>query len=219
MKTIAPQPNLVDQVKEALLEEVLSGRIKPGERVIQEQIAQALGVSRQPVQQAFLLLRNQGLFEEAVGRGVVVAHLNPKHVRDVYDIRAAIEGMACRRAANLVTDAQIAQGHALLDAGRKGVAAGHVTQMIASDIKFHELIYKVSGNQLVEATMATHLTYTMRVMSEVLLKDEEPRDIWAQHTEIWEAIERRDGEAAERIATTHLLTACDFMVRRLMPSA
>ena len=122
MKTIAPQPNLVDQVKEALLEEVLSGRIKPGERVIQEQIAQALGVSRQPVQQAFLLLRNQGLFEEAVGRGVVVAHLNPKHVRDVYDIRAAIEGMACRRAANLVTDAQIAQGHALLDAGRKGVA-------------------------------------------------------------------------------------------------
>jgi len=95
MKTIAPQPNLVDQVKEALLEEVLSGRIKPGERVIQEQIAQALGVSRQPVQQAFLLLRNQGLFEEAVGRGVVVAHLNPKHVRDVYDIRAAIEGMAC----------------------------------------------------------------------------------------------------------------------------
>ena len=57
MKALTVQPNLVDQVRDALLDEIASGRMPPGERVIQEQIAQALGVSRQPVQQALLLLR------------------------------------------------------------------------------------------------------------------------------------------------------------------
>ena len=68
MKALSIQPNLVDQVKDALLEEITSGRLSPGERIIQEQIALALGVSRQPVQQALLLLKNQGILKEATGR-------------------------------------------------------------------------------------------------------------------------------------------------------
>ncbi len=75
MKAISLQPNLVDQVKDALLEEITSGKLSPGERIIQEQIAQALGVSRQPVQQALLLLRNQGVLKDAGGRGLIVVSL------------------------------------------------------------------------------------------------------------------------------------------------
>ena len=59
MKLLSPAPNLVEQVRDALLDEIASGQLQPGERIIQEQIAQALGVSRQPVQQALMLLRNQ----------------------------------------------------------------------------------------------------------------------------------------------------------------
>ena len=101
---IAVQPNLVEQVKNALLEEITSGKLNPGERIIQEQIAQALGVSRHPVQQALLLLKNQGLLKEASGRGLVVAPLDAEHVEDIYEMRAAIEGMACRLAATLRSD-------------------------------------------------------------------------------------------------------------------
>ena len=65
MKVIATQPKLVEQVHEAIVSDISAGKLKPGERIIQEQIAQVLGVSRQPVQQALLLLRNQGLLRDA----------------------------------------------------------------------------------------------------------------------------------------------------------
>ena len=96
MKAIATLPNLVDQVKDALLAEIAAGKMSPGERIIQEQIALALGVSRQPVQQALLLLRNQGVLKDAPGRGLIVAPLDADHVAHIYELRAAIEGMACR---------------------------------------------------------------------------------------------------------------------------
>ena len=91
MKILTVQPNLVEQVHEAILQEIASGRLEPGVRIIQEQIASELGVSRQPVQQALLLLRNQGLLSDAPGRGLIVAPLDPDHIKQMYDIRAVIE--------------------------------------------------------------------------------------------------------------------------------
>ena len=99
MKALSQSPNLVEQVRDALLGEITSGQLKPGERIIQEQIAQALGVSRQPVQQALMLLRNQGVLREAGGRGLVVTPLDPDHVHHVYQIRAAIEAGNAKDAA------------------------------------------------------------------------------------------------------------------------
>lgn len=81
MKALASTPNLVEQVRNAILDEVTAGKIGPGERIIQEQIAQALGVSRQPVQQALALLRNQGVLQDAPGRGLIVTPLDPEYAQ------------------------------------------------------------------------------------------------------------------------------------------
>src|SRR5512137_3592 len=113
MKPLAIQPNLVDQVRDAIQQEITSGRLAPGERVIQEQIAQALGVSRQPVQQALLLLRDQGLLRDAGGRGLVVAPLDPDEVQHMYELREAIEGVAARQAARLAAERAARLGPAL----------------------------------------------------------------------------------------------------------
>lgn len=215
MKAIALQPNLVEQVKNALLEEITSGKLNPGERIIQEQIAQALGVSRQPVQQALLLLKNQGVLKEAPGRGLVVAALDADHVEDIYEMRAAIEGMACRLAATLRADRARKQGESIIEAGRKAVASGSVPRMIAADIKFHEFLYSLSGNPLIGPAMNTHLPYTQRVMGEVLIQDQEPWDIWAQHDNILKAIASGDADLAEKLAIEHLTHASSFMVARL----
>ena len=96
MKALAIQPNLVEQVRDAILAEISSGALAPGDRIIQEQLAQALGVSRQPVQQALALLRGQGVLHDAPGRGLIVARLDADHVQHMYDMRAAIEGLAAR---------------------------------------------------------------------------------------------------------------------------
>lgn len=215
MKALTIQPNLVEQVRDAILEEVASGQLAPGDRVIQEQIAQALGVSRQPVQQALVLLRNQGVLHDAPGRGLLVAPLDPQHVQHMYDVRAAVEGLAARRAAELNSERAAKAGPALIDAGRRAVAGGSVAKMIAADIKFHEFICSLSGNPLIASTLDSHLTHTQRVMGEVLLRDEKPRDIWDQHAAIMQAVADGDGDRAEALARTHLTQAAGFMVARL----
>lgn len=218
MKAISLQPNLVDQVKDALLEEITSGKLSPGERIIQEQIAQALGVSRQPVQQALLLLRNQGVLKDAGGRGLIVAPLDADHVAHIYEMRAVIEGLACRLAATHRAEQARKQGEAIIEAGRKAVASGSVAKMIAADIRFHEFLYGLSGNPLIGPAMDTHLTYTQRVMGEVLVQDQEPRDIWDQHAKILAAIVSGKPELAEKLAKEHLMQASHFMVSRLKTS-
>jgi len=215
MKALALAPNLVEQVRDAILEEIASGTLAPGERIIQEQIAQALGVSRQPVQQALLLLRTEGVLRDARGRGLVVAPLEPEQVKHMYDMRAVIEGLAGRLAAEHNAERAAKLGPALIDAGRKAVASGSVPRMVAADVKFHAFIYGLSGNPLIAPALGAHWTHTQRVMGEVLMRDETPRDIWDQHAAILDAIAQGAADQAERLARSHVAQAATFMVARL----
>jgi DNA-binding GntR family transcriptional regulator len=215
MKALSVQPNLAEQVHAAIVSEIAEGKLKPGERVIQEQIAEALGVSRQPVQQALLLLRKQGVLREAPGRGLIVAPLDLDQVRNMYDIRAVMEGLAFRKASELNAERARKQGPALIQNGRKAVERGAVAGMIAADLRFHDFIYELSGNPLIKPTMEAQWTYTQRVMGEVLMRDEQPRDIWDQHEGLLEAVMAGDGARAEQLARQHVTQAAEVMIRRL----
>lgn len=215
MKILDPQPKLAEQVHHAILAEIASGTLRPGMRIIQEQIAQELGVSRQPVQQALALLRQQGVLRDAPGRGLQVAPLDLDHVRHMYDMRAVIEGLAFRKAAEVNAALARERGPALIEAGRRAVAARDVRAMIAADIAFHDFIYALAENPLVAPAMETHWTHTRRVMGEVLMRDEQPRNIWDQHAALLDAVSRGDADRAEALARQHILQAADFMIERL----
>ena len=215
MKVLVSQPNLAEQVRKAIVSEIASGKLKPGARIIQEQLAQELGVSRQPVQQALLLLKNQGVLRDAAGRGLLVTSLDPGQVRSMYEIRAVIEGLAFRKAAENNPECAAKLGPPLILNGRRSVKSGSVAQMIAADIKFHDFIYLLSGNPLIAPSMEVQWTNTQRVMGEVLMRDETPRDIWDQHEALLKAVMVGDGEAAEALARQHITQAADFMINRL----
>lgn len=215
MKMLSIQPNLVEQVHEAILLEISSGKLTPGTRIIQEQIAAELGVSRQPVQQALLLLRNQGLLKDATGRGLIVAPLDPDYIRQMYEVRAVLEGLAFRQAAETNPGMAASKGDELIDKGRQAVKGGSVQALIAADMAFHNFIYTLSENLLIAPTMDTHWTYTQRVMGEVLMRDEKPRDIWDQHETMLAAIAKGDGVYAEQAARTHILQAAAFIIERI----
>lgn len=215
MKELATSPTLVQQVYTAIFSEIAEGKLAPGARIIQEQIAQLLGVSRQPVQQALLLLRNQGVLQDAPGRGLIVAPMDLDYVRNMYDIRAIMEGLACAKAAERNAELAKKAGPALIEAGRKAVRSGSVSQMIAADMKFHEFIYQLSENPLIAPAMESNWVQTQRVMGEVLMRDERPRNIWDQHAEILDAIMAGNSEKAEKLARSHITNAADFMIARL----
>lgn len=215
MKALALSPNRVEQVCDAILGEIAAGRMGPGERIIQEQIAARLGVSRQPVQQALLLLRNQGVLRDAPGRGLEVAALEPDQVEHMYNLRAVMEGLAARLAAEKGAAQAAKAGAALIEAGRKAAASGVVARMVAADLKFHSFLYGLSGNPLIAPAMAAHWTHMQRVMGEVLVRDETPRDIWDQHAAILDAVARGQPGQAEQLARSHITQAAEFMVARL----
>jgi DNA-binding GntR family transcriptional regulator len=215
MKALAVTPNRVEQVRDAILGEIASGHLVSGDRIIQEQLAKTLGVSRQPVQQALLLLRTEGVLRDAAGRGLVVARLEPDQVKHMYDMRAVIEGLAGRLAAEHNAERAAKLGPALIEAGRKAVASGSVAKMVAADLKFHAFIYSLSGNPLIAQAMAAHWTHAQRVMAEVLIKDTTPRDIWDQHAAILDAIARGAADQAEGLARRHIAQAAKFMLARL----
>ena len=100
-RRIAIQPGLVEQVYEAILSEITEGGLLPNARLIQGNLAAAYGVSRQPVQQALLLLRDHGLVRDAPGRGLVVSPVDVGFVRNLYAVRAVLEGLAARMADQL----------------------------------------------------------------------------------------------------------------------
>ncbi len=218
MKLLPTQPTLVEQVHAAILQEISDGNLAPGTRIIQEHLAQTLGVSRQPIQQALALLKSQGLLQDAPGRGLVVAPVDPDHVEAMYAMRAVIEGLACRRAAQ-INAAQVGrQGPALIDAGRRAVADESVPAMVAADIAFHQFIYEMSENPLIAPAMEMHWTYTNRVMGEVLMRDEHPHQIWDQHEAMVSAMAGGDADLAEKLARQHISQAADLIVRRLKAS-
>ncbi|UCE31544.1 MAG: GntR family transcriptional regulator [Burkholderiales bacterium] len=219
MKVIAMQPNLAEQVHEAIVTEIAEGKLKPGARVIQEQIAQELGVSRQPVQQALLLLRKQGVLRDAPGRGLIVAPLDPDYVRNMYDIRAVLEGLAFRRAAERNPGRAAASGPALIQAGRKAEASGSVAALIDADLRFHGFVYELSENPLIAPTMQAQWTYTQRVMGAVLVRDAKPRDIWDQHQALLRAVVAGEGGAAEALARQHITEAASLMIDALQAEA
>lgn len=219
MKTLTNQPTLAERVYEAILTEIAAGKIGAGARIIQEQIALELGVSRQPVQQALALLRSQGVLRDAPGRGLQVAPIDHDQVRHMSELRAVIEGLACRRAAERGSGEAARRGPALIEAGRAAVAAGSVGPMIAADMALHDFIYELSDNPLIAPALETHWTMMQRVMGQVLIRERNPRDIWDQHEEIIAAIAAADGAAAEALARDHILNSTGFMLERLAEAA
>lgn len=224
MKLLKPQVGLTAQVYQALLDEICGGKLTPGTHLIQEQLAADLGVSRQPIQQALAMLKNDGLLQELGKRGLFVAPLDLAEMHHHYEIRAALDGLAARRAAErCAASKQLSadvkeEGAAKIAAGKVAIAKASIAQMIASDLAFHTFVYEASGNPLLAPTAALHWRQLRRVMGEVLRKAEPPESIWRQHAAILDAIVRGDAERAEAEAIAHVGTAAARLERALTPA-
>ena len=148
MPNVQTQPTLVEQVVNAIVSEIVDGELPSNSRLIQDELARAYGVSRQPVQQALLLLRDRGLVREAPGRGLIVSPIDPDFVRKLYEVRAMLDGLAARLAAERGAERAKIEGPAYLEAGRAAVASGSLHEQIEADMKFHAFINELSENSL-----------------------------------------------------------------------
>ena len=216
MPTIQPHPTLVEQVVNAIVSEIVDGDLPSNARLIQDDLARAYGVSRQPVQQALLLLRDRGMVREAPGRGLIVSPLDGEFVRNLYEVRAMLDGLAARLAAENGAERARTEGPAFLEAGGTAVQSGSLHAQIEADMQFHAFINELSGNPLIGETTAPHWSYLRRVMGEVLRDDVQmPQIILGEHVAILDAIIAGNGAEAEMLSREHILRAAKIFVQRL----
>jgi DNA-binding GntR family transcriptional regulator len=216
MSQVQAQPTLVEQVVNAIVSEIVDGELPANARLIQDELARAYGVSRQPVQQALLLLRDRGMVKEAPGRGLIVSPLDVGFVRNLYEIRAMLDGLAARLAAERGAERARVEGPAFLEMGRAAVASGSLNEQIEADMRFHAFINELADNSLIGETTAPHWPYLRRVMGEVLRDDEQmPQSILSEHVAILDAIIAGDGARAETLSRDHISRAAKIFVQRL----
>ena len=216
MSQVQTQPSLVEQVVNAIVSEIVDGELPSNSRLIQDDLARAYGVSRQPVQQALLLLRDRGLVREAPGRGLIVSPIDPDFVRKLYEVRAMLDGLAARLAAERGAARAKIEGPAFLEMGRAAVKSGSLHEQIEADMKFHAFINELSENSLIGETTAPHWPYLRRVMGEVLRDDAQmPQTILGEHVAILDAIIASDGDRAEQLSRQHISRAAKIFVQRL----
>jgi len=218
MPSLPPQTTIVEQAYGAILDAICEGRLEPGERLTQESVAAKLSVSRQPVGQALLLLRQQKFLVEAGRRGLMVAPLDRTFLQQIYELRLGIDPMASSLAASHVDDAARSRGEAILADGHRAAREDDIPQLIRTDVAFHMLIYELSGNQLFVDTMRQLWNHLRRAMREVLQRADYRKEIWVEHERILRAVLARNPDGAAALAREHLRHAADN-VRIVLPSA
>jgi len=211
LSRIVSTPDLTEQVYQRLLYAICDGELAPGARLTQEELAATLGVSRQPVLQALRLLKKEGFVSDAGRRGLRVAPLEAQAITQVYEVRAVLDGLAARRAA---------QANARLDPtisleGRRAAAGQRIGSMIDADRQFHHLIYVASGNPLIAETANHHWPHIRRAMGAVLHTVGLRRPVWDEHEAIVQAINGGAADLAEWLAGEHCARSSDHIVSQL----
>ena len=206
MASVQPAPTIVEQVYRTILDAICDGRLAPGERLTQESVAQKLSVSRQPVGQALLLLKQQKFVSEAGRRGLMVAPLDRELMRSIYELRLGIEPLAAALAARNASADDIARGERMI-AAKEAVRRNSIAELIAADMEFHMYLYELSRNRLFVELMQELWNHLRRAMREVLQHREYRKAIWVEHGEILRAISTRDGDAAASLVRAHLAHA------------
>jgi DNA-binding GntR family transcriptional regulator len=209
MIPLDPLPNLIDQVYERILAAITDRTLPPGHRIRQNELADKLGVSRQPVSHALHLLHRQGLVAESGRRGFEVTRLDPKRIRQLYEVRGAIDALAARLAAQRAGSdaAGRAQLETALRAGRAIDKQTPLSKLIALDVDFHRAIYRLADNPAIEEMIAPQWPHMRRSMATVLAELDYRASAWAEHETIAERILAGAADAADSAALAHALAA------------
>jgi DNA-binding GntR family transcriptional regulator len=208
---IEATPDLVDQVYRALLDAISEGSLAPGARITQEELAEQLAVSRQPVLQALRLLKKDGFILDAPGRGILVAPLDAHWLANVYQVRSALDGLAAR----LASEHRFQVDSDLIAAGRKAARGKNIKAMMDADMAFHMAIYQAANNPLIEQSAQLHWRHIRRAMGAVLQSAGLREAVWDEHEQIAKAISAGKADAAEKLMRGHGMNAGENMQRHM----
>ena len=207
---------LSDQVADQLRQAILLGQLKPGQRIIEQEIAEALALSRGPVRDALRILQNERLIVINPYRGASVAKLTLRDSEEIYSLRLALEVLALRHAIENASDGQIGQLTDVIDrmvAHLQGAERSHA-ELIDTDLDFHQTLVRISGHsRVMSAWSALRGQVSLLMLSHEVLEGLDMSEIavtW--HRQLVDEMLRRDAPAAEETLRKHLARSYEATV-------
>lgn len=202
---------LRDQVREGLRDRIITGRLKPGDRLIERDVAEEFGVSRVPVREAIRTLIGEGFLQAVSQRRIVVREMTRQDVENLFDMREALEVLAVRRASERRTTAELRTLARLLGEARAATDAGGPERLSRANTAFHAQIVRMSRNELLVTTLES-LEGRLRWLFQQV---DEPGPLWEEHRLLYEAIAAGDADAAQNLALHHVAHYREVALRLL----
>jgi DNA-binding GntR family transcriptional regulator len=207
-------------VLERLRALILTGEYGPDERLIEEQLADRLGVSRTPVRQALTMLEAEGLVEITPNRGATVCSFSVDDVWDIYDLRAVLEGHAARRAAGRIENGELERLRELAGEmerlpGRFDDHEEEIRALVALNQEFHGTIVEASRNRRLERLINRTVEIPLMFKAFFWYTPHERTISNHYHRQILEALENGDADRAEIIMREHVYEGRDFVIGAL----
>jgi len=203
---------LRELVFESLSEAIISGQLRSGERLMEIQLAEEMGVSRTPVREAIRKLELEGLVAMIPRKGAYVAGFSLKDIVDVFEIRGALEGLAAELAAERITDDELEELERYLVKISDDIENGDLERVVATDTDFHSILYKASRNQRLSQIISNLREQIQRFRTTSLSYPGRMKIALEEHRKIVEAISARDGELACKLAQEHIDNAENSMM-------
>ncbi|MFQ5857212.1 MAG: GntR family transcriptional regulator [Anaerolineae bacterium] len=191
---------------ERLREAILRGHLKPGQRLDQNEIAEALNVSRSPVRDALRTLAVENLVELYPHRGAVVAELSPEELEEIYFIRGVLEGMAARLGAPKMDEDRIATVQTILEEMEK---TSDLDRWLELNRRFHHTIYQVANRPRLLSIIENLRNTSAPYIRQFIAFSEHMAEARVSHRRIFEACANRDGLLAQEETQKHLKAVCE----------
>lgn len=213
----ADSPGVFDRLRRWILE----GEYEPDERLVEEQLAERLGVSRTPIRQALTMLEAEGLVEIAPNRGATVCSFSVEEVWDIYDLRAVLEGHAARRAAGRIEARELDELRKLASAMEEMTAEKftdheeEIRQLVARNQKFHGTIVTACRNQRLERLVRRTVEIPLMFKAFFWYTPYERTVSNHYHRQILHALEQGDADRAEIVMREHVYEGRDFVIQAL----
>ena len=206
---------LRDVVFNTLRQAILKGELKPGERLMEIQLANKLGVSRTPIREAIRKLELEGLVLMIPRKGAEVAEITEKSLRDVLEVRKALEELAVQLACDKITEEEILQLKRTAKEFEEALKADDVTKFAQADVKFHDVIYKATDNlrliQLLNNLQEQMYRYRIEYLKDIAVR----RTLAQEHRAICEALRKKDKESALKYVYVHVDNQQKAIIRSL----
>ncbi|KUK83242.1 MAG: Transcriptional regulator [Pelotomaculum thermopropionicum] len=206
---------LREMVFESLREAIIHGRLKPGERLMEIQLAEEMGVSRTPVREAIRKLELEGFVVMVPRKGAYVAGISVKDIVDVFEVRAALEGLAAGLAAERITEEEMEELERTLVRINVNSEEDDLNSVVEGDSSFHELIYKASRNQRLVQIITRLKEQIHRFRMTSLSQPGRTKNALGEHKAIVEAISDRNIELAQALASEHVENAEQSLLNAL----